>query len=61
MQELTNSNNQQLPPDATPITTEDMLLAIGELFIQTRVLQRMLRSLAKGDASQERSLQSQDN
>ena len=53
--------NGQVPPDGIQITTDDMLLAIGQLYIQVQTLQRMLRSLSKGDASQERSLQSQDN
>jgi hypothetical protein len=49
MQELNNSNNQKLPPDAVPITTEDMLLAIGQLYIQVQTLQRMLRRQLESD------------
>jgi hypothetical protein len=38
-----------LPPDAVPITTEDMLLAIGQLYIQVQTLQRMLRRQLESD------------
>jgi hypothetical protein len=60
MQELTNSNNKQLPPDAVPITTEDMLLAIGQLYIQVQTLQRMLgRELE--NAVKEREISGKNN
>jgi hypothetical protein len=55
----------ELPPDSIPITTEDMLLAIGQLYIQVQVLQRMLRrqlgSDINGAVEGERSIQSKDN
>jgi hypothetical protein len=49
MTDSLSSNNQQLPPDAIPITTEDMLLAIGQLYIQVQTLQRMLRRQLESD------------
>ncbi|HEY1249253.1 MAG TPA: hypothetical protein VGE97_09715 [Nitrososphaera sp.] len=33
---------QELPPNATPITTEDLLQTIGELYVQSRILQRIV-------------------
>lgn len=56
--------SQELPPNATPVTTEQMFAIIGELFVQVRILQAMLnRQLetdkANGlvDAIKERSIQ----
>ena len=34
-------SEQQLPPGVSPIPTEEFLLAIGELYLQVRMLQRM--------------------
>jgi hypothetical protein len=61
MPELNNSNNQQLPPDATPVSTDDLLMCIGELFVQVRVLRKMISQRLESndsDAIKERSLSS---
>ena len=61
MPELQSSN---LPPDATPISTEQLFAIIGELFVQVRVLQGMLRQKLGGEldgAVEKRSLQGKDN
>jgi hypothetical protein len=60
MTDSSSSNNPQLPPDAIPITTDDMLLAIGQLYIQVQTLQRMLRRQLESDkngAVTQRSIQ----
>jgi hypothetical protein len=57
MQELNGSN----PPDGTPVSTDDLLLAIGQLYIQVQILQRMLRRELEANATQERQVQSKDN
>jgi hypothetical protein len=60
MTDSLSSNNPQLPPDAIPITTDDMLLAIGQLYIQVQTLQRMLRRQLESDkngAVTQRSIQ----
>ena len=51
-------------PDDTPVSTEQLFAIIGELFVQIKVLQTMLRQkLSEGidGAVEERSLQSKDN
>lgn len=58
---MTNNN---IPEDATPISTEQLFAIIGELTVQVRVLQAMLRNqLEQGvdGAITERSLQNKDN
>jgi hypothetical protein len=34
---------QQLPPDARPISMDELLVAIGELYVQVRVLRAMVQ------------------
>ncbi len=51
MEELNGSNNQQLPPNATAISTEELLVCIGELFVQTRVLRKLLNNKLEEDRS----------
>ena len=60
----------QIPDNATPISTEQLFAIIGELTVQVRVLQAMLRNQLGQDvdgpqginhAVEERSLQSKDN
>lgn len=62
MTELQSSN---LPPDATPVSMEQLFSIVGELFVQVRILQGMLRNNladgANGAVKGERSLSSQDN
>ena len=57
MQELNGSNPQQLPPDSTPISTEQLFAIIGELTVQVKVLQAMLKRELES-AVKERSVQS---
>lgn len=33
---------EQLPPGATPIDTDELLAAIGELYVQVRVYRRVI-------------------
>jgi hypothetical protein len=62
---MTESQSSNFPPDATPITTEQLFMIIGELSVQVRILQGMLRQKLEpeinGAVKGERSLQSQDN
>jgi len=53
-----------IPQDGTSVSTEQLLSIIGELTVQVRVLQQMLRNNLEKDlngAVEERSLQSKDN
>lgn len=38
----TSPNGLVPPPGATPIDTDELLAAIGELYVQVRVLRRLL-------------------
>ena len=61
MQELNGSKiNKELPPDSTPISTEQLFAIIGELTVQVKVLQAMLKR-ELDSAVEKRSLQSKDN
>jgi len=42
-QPMPDSRSSSLPPDATPISTDELLAAIGELYVQVRVLRMMVQ------------------
>lgn len=51
----------QLPPDGTPVSMDVLFAIIGELTVQVRVLQTMLRNQLQADANgavKERQIQS---
>jgi hypothetical protein len=55
---------QEIPPDATPISTEQLFAIIGEQAVQIKVLQGLLRNQLEkvnNGAIEERSIQSKDN
>ena len=62
---MTESQPSNLPPDATPVSTELLFSIIGELTVQVRVLQAMLRQKLAGEANGaikgEYQIQSQDH
>ena len=39
---MTDSQNSKLPEGARQITTEELLQVIGELYIQSRIYQKLL-------------------
>jgi hypothetical protein len=41
----------ELPPGATPIATDELLAAIGELYVQVRVLRHMVQAQQQQQAS----------
>jgi hypothetical protein len=56
---------QQLPPGATPIDTDELLAAIGELYVQVRVLRRIVQqqqgaAATNGLAKQEQQYANRD-
>jgi hypothetical protein len=46
------SNNSQIPSGATPIQMEELFQAIGELYVQVRILQRTIQRLSSGTLEQ---------
>jgi hypothetical protein len=39
---IVQESQPDVPPGATPIDTDELLAAIGELYVQVRVLRRMV-------------------
>jgi hypothetical protein len=40
-----NSRPPEIPPSATPIDTDELLTTIGELYVQVRVMRRIIAQL----------------
>ena len=54
--------SQEIPGNATAITTEDLLAAIGELYVQTRVMRRMIDAAkGQGEVSNNNNVERQES